>query len=337
MNDLLFPGDSLFREIQFTFHVHLPENVEKIGRPVVLVNRDELGLWKSPIVKLRQPYPQNPTYWQSDPVTISFSRSHFFNVNVIHPFIQYKYAIHIPKSMFAKGDERIIFEGFGESFNIIQDNRTLNIERNDQFDIWKSNHEFKLSVIRDFAFVDYIYNSIKTDNLKDKVMEYQHLLALHNDYTIRASNLNFISNHIDDRPKERRLFLCLLLGYYISREKSTFHVLPNKFPSKLLLNAFEDYNQKTLLSDTKDQIYNAIMTLVQHNAFHMQFDWPIIFTISTEVDPNYTFIDHLKDLKYFDEDLTKFVEIIRPFIESIESHAYIRIAKVMFECIISDF
>jgi hypothetical protein len=323
-----YPGSRLINEIKITFHVHLPEGIEKTGQPVVLGNRSELGLWETPNVKLRH---QNLTYWKSDPITISFSQLpqlHFFRVTRIEPIL-YKYAIYISKSMFSKENEKIVYEGFD---GIFQDCRTLDIERNNQYDIWMNNYQYSkysLKVIHDFAFVDYIYNSIKGNNLKDKVMEYQHLLSLHNYHTICASSLDFISSHIDDKFKEKRLFLCLLLGYYISREKDMFHELPVNFQSKLLLNALEGYNQETLLSNTKDLMYTAIKTLVKHNAFRMKFDWPIIFTISAEIDPSCAFIDQLKTLKYSNENLAKFVETIGPYIENIESQVYIKVAKVI--------
>ncbi|GBC04617.1 hypothetical protein RclHR1_05780008 [Rhizophagus clarus] len=319
MNDW-FDGSRLYNEIKITFHVHLPEGIEKRGQPVVLGSRKELGSWETPIVKLRQ---QNQTYWKSDPITISFLHLHFLRVTHVDP-IHYKYAIYISKSMFNRGNEKFVFEGIDGNF---KDCRMLNIERNDQFDIWMNNHQYSSYVIRDFAFVDCIYNSIKGDNLKDQVMKYQYLLFIHNDLTIRASNLDFIHNHIDDKFKEKRLFLCLLLGYYISREKGTFHELPVDFQSKLLLSALEGYKQETLLSNTKDLMYTAIITLVCHNAFQMQFDWPIIFTISAEIDPSYSFIDKLKTLKYSDKNLAKFVETIGPYIENIGSRAYVKVAK----------
>ncbi|CAB4393294.1 unnamed protein product [Rhizophagus irregularis] len=305
-------------EIKITFHVHLPEGVEKIGQPVVLGNRKELGSLETPIVKLRQ---QNLTYWKSDPVSI------FFHDTDTHiELIIYKYAIHIvPKSMFSRGNEKIIFEGFEESFH---DCRTLDTERNNQFDIWKNNNQYSLFAIRDFAFVDYIYNSIKGSNLKDKVMEYQHLLSLHNYHTINASNCDFIFSHIDDKLKEKRLFLCLILGYYISREKDTFHELPVNFQSKLLLNALVGYNQETLPSNTKELMYTAIKALIRHNAFQMQFDWPVIFTISDEID---AFVDQLKALKYSNENLAKFIQIIGPYIEDIEPQVYIKATKWLIQ------
>ncbi|GES73776.1 hypothetical protein GLOIN_2v432849 [Rhizophagus clarus] len=290
--------------LSFTFHILLPENIEKKGQPVILGDVKELGSWKNPVVKLRQPFPQNPTYWKSNPVTISVSN---------FEKIQYKYAIHTAKSTLFGGEEKIEFEGIDT-----QDNRTLNIETNDQFDIWK---------IRKFAFVDYIYDSIESNNLKDKVMEYQRLLALHNDLTIRASNLNFIIDRVGNHLKEKRLFLCILLGYYISKREGK---LPDDFPSDLLLNALKDYKQENLPLNAKDQMYIAITTLVQHNAFQMKFDWLVIFAIASEIDPNYNFIDLLKSLKYSDKNLKKFIngfKTFKSYIDGIELEIYIKTAK----------
>ncbi|RIA99608.1 hypothetical protein C1645_849990 [Glomus cerebriforme] len=319
ISKLISNSDKDKNEIKVIFHVHLPDDTEKIGNPVVLGNVEELGFWKSPIVKLRQPYPQNRTYWQSDPITMSLSS--------VRDGIQYKYAIHILKSYLLGREEKIIFEA--------QDNRILNVEINDQFDIWKGNNQLPhLSNLHDFAFVDYIYNSIKANNLKDKIMEYQHLLTLYYDFTIHVSNLDFIANRIDNNDRDKRLFLCFLLGYYISRTKGSFHelLLQNKFPSGLLLNALENYKQEILPSNTKDQMYTAIITLVQHNAFQMRFDWLIIFKIAAEIDPNYTFIDHLIPLKYSNDiDFIKEIEIIKSFIEGIKLESYVKIAKWLIQ------
>ncbi|UZO02840.1 uncharacterized protein OCT59_021318 [Rhizophagus irregularis] len=151
----------------FTFHIHLPEGIEKVGQPIVLGNRKELGYWENPIVKLRQPFLESPTYWQSEPITISLS-------NLLEKDdIMYRFAIHVPKK-----SEKFIFEG-----NDDKDNRILDIERNNQFAIWKNNVIY-LNDIQDYAFVDYIFNSIGSYNLKDKVTEYQYLLSLHNELTV---------------------------------------------------------------------------------------------------------------------------------------------------------
>ena len=74
------------------------------------------------------------------------------------------------------------------------------------------------------------------------------------------------------------------------------------FLSELLLDALDNYDQENF-SDNKVQMCTAITTLVQHNAFQYQFNWLRIFTITAEVDPEYTFIDRLTTLKYPSDDL----------------------------------
>ncbi|GES72902.1 hypothetical protein GLOIN_2v432849 [Rhizophagus clarus] len=191
--------DFQINKIKVIFHVHLPENIEKYGYPVVLGNAKELGLWENFIVKLHQPYPQNPTYWKSDPVTISLSNS---------SDILYKYAIHVSNSLLQ--DEKIVFEGNSEHVN-----RILNIFRTDQFDIWKNNNLSERYCIHhndidDFAFVEYIYNTIKEDNLKDKVKEYQYLLTQYTELTVWTLSRKFIIDHLKEKLKEKRLFMSSL-------------------------------------------------------------------------------------------------------------------------------
>jgi hypothetical protein len=186
-------------EIKVIFHVHLPERIEKHGQPVVLGNVKELGSWKRPIIKLYQPYDdgRNSTYWRSDQITISMSNIEF------NRDIRYKYALTVGYVF-----EKVVFEG-----NSDREDRTLDIKRNDQFDLWKNSDELPSKYqlrgnIHDFAFVDYIYDSISIYNLKDKVMEYQHLLRIYGDLTIRASNIKFIISCSKDRLREEgRLFL----------------------------------------------------------------------------------------------------------------------------------
>lgn len=314
-------------KINVIFHVYLPENIEKHGYPVVLGNVKELGLWEKLIVKLQQPYPLHPTYWQSDPVTISLSNT---------SDIQYKYAISITKSLLQRKN---VFEGNGD-----QDSRILDILRIDQFDIWKNNNLSERYCIHhnniaDFAFVDYIYNTIKENNLKNKVEEYQHLLTHYTELTVWALSLKFIINHMEDKLKEKRLFLCLLLGYYVQRYGH--YELSASFISGHLLKALENYKQETLPLDIREKMNTSITTLVQHNAFHMKFDWLIIFAIAAEVDPNYTFIEHLKTLKYSNEYLlAKFIKeinIIIPFIKGIEFKNYVKLGKVNLKYKVKNF
>ena len=321
-------GGNYENKIEVIFHVHLPKGIEKQGKPVVLGDCEELGLWKrlDEELYLSQPFSvKNPTYWRSNPITISMS-----NIDDIH----YKYAIAIGYMLEVLG-KKIVFEG---SSNM--DNRTLDIKRHDQFDIWKnstSNELLKYRIFNDdihnFAFVNYIYNSINHYNLKDKVMAYQHLLRIHSDLTIRASSIEFIIDRREEISKNKQLFLCLLLGY--KANDYTHKDLPGQFPSGSLLNAFEDYKQETLPSNTKDQMSSAITTLIRHNALLMQFDWLIIFTIAAKVDPNYTFIGRLWDLKYSDDNLLanfiKELKAVKRYIDVINNfEAYAKLAKVNF-------
>ena len=100
-------------EIKIIFHVHLPEDIDQIGQPIVLGDGRELGSWEQPNIILHRPFPQNPTYWQSDPVTISLSN--FNDINDIN--IQYKYAIHISRYTLRRRNERYVFEGMGDQDN----------------------------------------------------------------------------------------------------------------------------------------------------------------------------------------------------------------------------
>ncbi|RIA86037.1 hypothetical protein C1645_741134 [Glomus cerebriforme] len=308
----------------FTFHAHLPEGIEEIGQPIILGDIKELGFWETPIVKLHRPFPKSPTFWQSEPITISITNIPEKN------YIQYRFAIHLLKPTF---HEKHVFEG-----NDDKDNRVLEIEIENQFAIWKNNFDLSqklnLDQIQGDVFVDCIFNSIGVYNLKDKVMEYQYVLNLYNDFIIRASNLEYIVNHIDDKLKEKRIFLCFLLGYHILRQDLDYE-LPKDFPSELLLDALDNYKQETLSSDVKVLMHTAITTLIQHNAFQYQFHWLKIFAIVTEIDPNYNFIYHFNALKYPNDDLLENfineVEIINPHIKNIEFEIYVKIAKWLIQ------
>src|ERR1051325_10268149 len=92
----------------FTFHIHVPKGVEKVGQPVVLSDIKELGWsWKNPIVKLHRPFLENPTYWKSQPVKIPLSKS------LKKVVIKYKFAICTSEYVPRRVSERIV------GFNIV--------------------------------------------------------------------------------------------------------------------------------------------------------------------------------------------------------------------------
>ncbi|GES94812.1 hypothetical protein GLOIN_2v1481157 [Rhizophagus clarus] len=310
----------------FTFHIHLPDGIKKIGQPIVLGNVRELGSWGNPIVKLIQPFPKNSTYWQSEPIIISIANNE-------RNHIQYRFAIHVQEPALYGIEVKNIFEGDSD-----KDNRILDTEREYQYAIWKNNSNLSQKLnrdqIQDYAFVDYIFNSIRFYNLKDKIMEYQHLLNFYNDVTISASNLEYIISNINNKLKEKRIFLCLLLGYHMLRQDLNYE-LPTSFSSELLIDALDNYSQETFPSDTKVIIHTAITTLIQHNASRYCFHWLRIFTIATKVDPKYSFIYNLNTLKYPDDDLLenfiKEMKIISPYIKDVEFEIYINIAKWLIQ------
>ncbi|CAG8794085.1 33402_t:CDS:2, partial [Gigaspora margarita] len=121
-------------EISVTFHVHMPENLDKSIHPLVVGNIKELGNWTRPVVELYQIEP-NSTYWVSDPVKI------------------YIRAINVA-STFLFGDQIIIMEG-----HLPKDNRELQLYGENQYDIWNTNHFKKLyspDLNKNFRFVSAI-------------------------------------------------------------------------------------------------------------------------------------------------------------------------------------
>src|SRR5437763_13095981 len=84
-------------------------------------------------------------------------------------------------------------------------------------------------------------------------------------------------------------------------------------------------------------MYTAITTLVRHNAFQMHFEWLIIFKIVDKIDPNYTFIDRLRSLKYPNDNLlSKLINEVKPYVDvvGLKSEIYVKFAKVIIIFII---
>ena len=72
---------------------------------------------------------------------------------------------------------------------------------------------------------------------------------------IYTSNPKFIINWINNL-KEKWLFFCTLLGYYISKREGSPKYIYN-FPFNLLFNAPENYKQEILPLDAKDIMYTG--------------------------------------------------------------------------------
>ncbi|GBB99412.1 hypothetical protein RclHR1_03510006 [Rhizophagus clarus] len=285
------------------FHVHLPANIEKLGGcPVVIGDGNELGEWENNTVKLHRPNSRiNPTYWRSEETKLTLSEN---------SKIKYNYAIYIPAMPLIRS-KKIIYEGNNSSDEIGK--RLLNLRLKHQFDIWMNGNcseleKYQISEdIPDYAFVDYVYDHVSTQNLKESVLEYRELLTRHENLTIKFSGYEYvIRNFREELQKEQKIFLCLLLGYHISRQDS--FILPENFKSELFFNAFMEYRKNLLPSKVHEFMLKAILCLIKHNGFHYKFDWLIIFGIAQEIDPTYSFLEILKDLNYSCSDFRKFSE-----------------------------
>ncbi|RIA80402.1 hypothetical protein C1645_882190 [Glomus cerebriforme] len=298
-----------------TFHVHLPTNIEKLGNPIVIGDKEKFGEWKKPVVKLHRPYIiDHPTYWKSDTIIIPKGP------------IRYAYAIHVPSSLLFLEDIRILYEGDVKS-------RTLG-HQNNIYDIWINGNNSELKKyyidknnILDYVFVDYIYKYITINNLKEKILEYQNLLIIHKDLTIKFSNYDFILKESlnDESTKEQQIFLCVLLGYHILRESNSFKLSSN-FHSSILIKSFINY-QKNFLPEVNHLLFMALLCLIQHNASQSRSEWFIIFTIVKEIDPEYSFLKNLQNIKY-DE---KYLEKIKPHINTIDFENKIKIIQWLIQ------
>ncbi|KAF0485179.1 e3 ubiquitin-protein ligase [Gigaspora margarita] len=271
------------------FYVHLPPNVDiSFHQPVIIGNCATLGNWKVPKVLLHKKA-RNSTLWVSEPVRIPT------DVDVF-----YKYAMFRRETKWlGLGKEKMVvdfFEGYGE-----QTNRKMEFLEN-HYDLWQDNYKMKLNkgnLKTDFQFVNCIYENIKNaQTLKDRIMEYQYIFHQHKEFTNSATNINFIKNKlVSSVLKEQRLFLCLLLGYYMLQpNKVIFNncYLPREFPSIQLLEDLENVDADFSLSDTKHQVSNAIRALVQHNSKYGSIMWFKMFALAPTLDESYAFIDTIE-------------------------------------------
>ncbi|RHZ50619.1 hypothetical protein Glove_494g20 [Diversispora epigaea] len=290
-----------------TFHVHLP-NFDQTGEPVVLGSCDELGNWNK-TNKLEQPDPnEHPTYWRSKPIR-------FENMSEI----KYKYAI-----LFGGLSSHLNYEREGS-----EQDRTLDTTISDQYDIWLSNKKY--FNIGDFAFVDVIYQSIDAKNYKVKIMEYESLLKNHGHHARNVANIEFIVNNLyASQTREKRLFLCVLLGYYI--QQNYIIQLPQHFQSKDLLEALENISEETLPSNTLELMPAVLQSLVRHNAIYNSFTWIRIFKSARILDPQFSFVDSFLGIGYNNNnDLNNFFEVwnksAKPYMKFIGEETYTRIAR----------
>ncbi|CAG8692509.1 10656_t:CDS:2, partial [Racocetra persica] len=299
---------------QVTFHVHLPQQIERHGEPVIMGNCEELGSWKMITIQLTQPHKQEyPTYWRSHPVDIRIGRND----------IKYKYGI------FNQYRRTIDYEGEGE-----RQNRTLDTSTNDQYDIWLNSRKHSIFGLKEFAFIKCIYDGVNNENLKDKVMQFQSLLEHHRNHTLNSISIDFIMQRCQDK-REKRLFLCVLLGYHLKYRSGPYAFtpqLPTHFRSDCLLEALQYVQYDTFPTNIKQIMTPVVVVLVRHNAIvRGSFEWLRIFRVAQLLDPNYAFVDGFTGARYDDKQISHLLKewpkIVNPYLEQIDDRVYIKIAK----------
>ncbi|CAG8447095.1 15140_t:CDS:10 [Dentiscutata erythropus] len=288
--------------ITSVFYVHLPQTVDtNYHQPAILGSCATLGKWKVPKVLLNRKS-QNSTLWVSEPVRIPTDENVF-----------YKYAIcrHDSKWYKLNKGKLVIdsFEGYGE-----RSNREMKLLEN-HYDLWQDNNYMHINIRAlktDFQFVNCIFENIKDiQTLKDRIMEYQYIYRQHKELTNSATNIKFIQNKLlSSAFKEQRLFLCLLLGYYMLQPNKFTQdniYLPREFPSNNLLEDLVNVESDFSPSDTRHFVAQAIRALVQHNSKYGFTTWFKMFALAPTLDESYAFIDSIeiydfgnRSAKFFD-------------------------------------
>ncbi|CAG8741893.1 2597_t:CDS:2, partial [Acaulospora morrowiae] len=268
----------------------------RLGSPFVFGNIKELGNWETP-VKLRQstrrtPHGVHDTYWFSEPIKIYLSDLE----NI--PEIRYKYGIAISQQAILRKNVDVILEGFDAQYErVLWFQGSIN-----QYDVWENNDLLAFEV-KDFAFLDIIYNSLNAGNLKEKIFEFQLILENQRSHLATIPLYKFIRERFSDaKLKEQKLFLLVLLGY-----RSHFFYERNDISESMalkLLDVVKHIREDTYPSDISRIIIMAIDLLVRLSA-HSGF--------SSE-----------KNLYSF---LNAFKERALPHLENVDEYTYIRVMR----------
>ncbi|CAG8663413.1 4922_t:CDS:2, partial [Racocetra persica] len=309
-------------DVIIVFHVHMPK-INEIGTPCVVGNITELGEWEKLTIKLTEKkISGHPTScWESKPVRIPLAQ---FEKKVI----KYKYAI---KEKGRKNKNKPLLREGG-------DDRILEAGGGDKYEIWeeKGSRVSFPPEIKDVYLVKIIYDSVTLENLKEKIMKYEKIMNRYPKSTKAATTIDFIMNSfLEDKSLEKRLFLCVLLGYYVKERDSQYYSLPREFQSSLVFDTLQNITAETFPSDTYKILTLAIPLLVRHNCMVVSLDWLKIFGVASFIDPKYEFIDYISDFYYNEKIMPNFFksfnDLVTPVICTIEDkEIYAKIIKWLF-------
>ncbi|CAJ0901056.1 6354_t:CDS:10 [Entrophospora sp. SA101] len=284
--------------IKVYFHVHFPSNIENRGEPVICFFP---GQNENIIMPLKQPHKRNhlhshTTYWAIEipiPVTLFNEKKE----------IIYRYGLCVRY----KDDAKVFNEELDEY-------RILRAKSGNLYDIvGKINLPTRCyftTMIEDFQFLYIIVESLNSNNLKEKLEEYQLISKNFPLTTKNFTTIRYIDEVIkDNKLREKRIFCLILIGHYIiQRQFELFSgnlFLPSNFGSILLLEAIEKIQPDTLPPGHEQEITLAVSAICRHLASINSFAWLKIFALADIVDPNYNFLDALVDIDLNDEQMKK--------------------------------
>ncbi|CAB4391094.1 unnamed protein product [Rhizophagus irregularis] len=167
--------------------------------------------------------------------------------------------------------------------------------------------------LRDFVFTSILLNSITSNNFKDKIMEYQGLMDNFRNPVLHETDIDFISQNIQktkSKEYEKRIFLCLLLGNYIHFRQESFgrFGLPNGFPIAQIIDTLEKFQPDLLPGEFYNALNITMTAVIRLNVINRSFDWLKLFKVASIIDPHFSFIEAIQDLKYSNDRMKNFLK-----------------------------
>jgi hypothetical protein len=195
--------------------------------------------------------------------------------------------------------------------------RLLDKKTGFQFDIVPSfvikTQHIELRPLREFVFTNLIFNSITSNNLKDKIMEYQELMINFRKLVLHEADIDFIKRNIQKtkmKEYEKRIFLCLLLGNYIHYRQESFgrFGLPNGFPTAQIIDTLDKFQPDVLPREFYNILKITMTAVIRLNVTNRSFDWLKLFKVAGIIDPHFSFIEVIQDLNYSNERMRNFLK-----------------------------
>ncbi|CAG8733911.1 10917_t:CDS:2, partial [Dentiscutata heterogama] len=111
------------------------------------------------------------------------------------------------------------------------------------------------------------------------------------------------------------------------------YILPEKFPSNDMLQAFKNINVNDLPHGAVKILSLAVCSLVNHiSTYSAKFEWMNVFEIAPIVDPGYNFLRHVKVPVYKNKNVSEFKEslqnVVKPYTDNIKNDTtYVKVCK----------